>query len=99
LDAAAVHDALVLADTVAGELLRRILAAPTPGDGPEPWLDHPAGRRRILQATGMVMGQLDLPAGAACARLRAHAFATDATLADVADGVLTHRLRLADDTG
>jgi hypothetical protein len=99
LDDAAVHDARVLADTVAGELVRRILAAPPPGDGPDPWLEDPADRRQVLQATGMVMAQLHLPAGAACARLRAHAFATDATLADTAAGVLNHRFRLADDTG
>ena len=43
LDAAAVHDARVLAATVAAELLRRILAAPPPGDGSRPVAGSPGG--------------------------------------------------------
>lgn len=76
---------MILADTVAAELVHRILATQNTGDGPDPWPNHPGDRRRILQATGMVMAHLDLPAGAAFARLRGHAFAAGLTLAEVAD--------------
>lgn len=45
----------------------------------------------------MVMAQLDLPVGAAFARLRGHAFATGLTLAEAAVAVVTGRLLLTGD--
>ena len=98
----ALHHACTLAEAVADALLRRIMAntathpnkATPPSD---PWRDSPRDRRQIHQATGIIVAQLHLPAPAAYARLRGHAFATDTTMAVVADDVVTHRLYLPQD--
>jgi hypothetical protein len=100
LDDQAVRDAEALAGTVANHLLRRILASAAqdgaaPGSPNDPWQDSPHDRREIHQATGIVMNQLDLPVGAAFARLRGHAFATDGTMAEVAHDVVTRHLHLS----
>jgi hypothetical protein len=63
------------------------------------WLDRSARTREIDQATGMLIVQLGVGAEAAFARLRAHAFAHDRSLAEVARDVVARRLRLADDGG
>ena len=96
LDPVAVREAGALADTVAEELLRRVLAAddpdrggPAAADWSDRWRQLPQDRRQIHQATGMVMAQLDLPVGAAYARLRGHAFAAGVTLAAAAAAVVT----------
>ncbi|MDQ3106993.1 MAG: ANTAR domain-containing protein [Actinomycetota bacterium] len=47
----------------------------------------------VSQATGMIAVQLSVPVGDALARLRAHAFATDRRLSDVAHDVVDRRLR------
>jgi hypothetical protein len=93
LDDSALSDARALAATIASELLRRILESSGGlDDGAEPWGEWPQGRRRIHQATGMLIDQLGLSVGAALARLRAHAFANGATLADVAHDVVERKL-------
>ena len=99
MDGNAEHDATVLASTVAAELLNRVLSAEdvnlmggANAGRPSPWRDHPQDRRPIHQATGMVMAQLDLPVGAAFARLRGHAFATGVTVADVAAAVVARQV-------
>ena len=46
----------------------------------------------------MLMAQLDLPVGAAFARLRGHAFATGITVADAAAAVVARRLVLKGDS-
>jgi hypothetical protein len=46
----------------------------------------------------MIMDQLDLTVGAAFARLRAHAFATDSSVADVAHEIVNRRLRFPSDS-
>ena len=90
LETQARHDALVLADAIADALLCRILpaATTTEPDGPEtvsdPWHDSPHNRREIHQATGIIVDQLDLPVGAAYARLSGYALATSTTMAVVA---------------
>lgn len=57
-----------------------------------------ARRAAIHQASGMVSVQLGVSVADALARLRAHAFATDRQLADVAADVVARRLRFdADD--
>ena len=53
-------------------------------------------RDRVHQATGMVVAQLRVPPADALALLRAHAFADDVTLAEVADDVVTRRLDFRD---
>jgi GAF domain-containing protein len=96
LDDGALHDAAALAATIATELLRRILDSnDRSGPGNDVWHDWPQDRRQVHQATGMLIDQLDLPVGAAFARLRAHAFATGATVADLARDVVSGRLRFA----
>ena len=55
-----------------------------------------SARDRVHQATGMVVAQLRIPPADALALLRAHAFAHNATLADVADDVVTRRLDYRD---
>jgi hypothetical protein len=54
-------------------------------------------RLEVYQAQGMVMVQLRVSAGEAMSRLRAHAYAHDMRLHDVALAVLTRRLVLSSD--
>ena len=112
LDDDALRDARILADTVAIEVMRRILAtvareeaegaeSPADAESPtvmDPWQESPRNRREIHQATGMIMDQLDPTVGAAFARLRAHAFATDSTVAEVAHEIVNRRLRFPSDS-
>jgi GAF domain/ANTAR domain len=51
----------------------------------------------LFQASGMVSVQLDVSVDEAKARLRAHAYATDRSIRDVARDVVTRRLRLQND--
>ncbi|QWF77852.1 GAF domain-containing protein [Amycolatopsis sp. CA-230715] len=51
-------------------------------------------RAEVHQATGILAVQLDLPLGAALARLRAHAYRHDRALLDVARDIIAHRLHL-----
>lgn len=105
LDRPTEHDARVLAGMLAAELLNRVLSAEdvdlmggANAGRPSPWRDHPQDRRAIHQATGMVMAQLDLPVGAAFARLRGHAFADGVTVAEIADAVVARTLWLKGDS-
>jgi hypothetical protein len=52
----------------------------------------------VYQAQGMIMIDLGVPLADAMARLRAHAFAHDRPLLDVADDVVAGRLRLERDS-
>lgn len=55
-------------------------------------------RVEVYQATGMLMGQLEVSAAEALVRLRAHAFAQNLSISEVAWSVVEHRLTLdADD--
>lgn len=54
-------------------------------------------RVEVYQATGMVMGQLDVGAAEALVRLRAHAFAQNLTVSDAAWSVIERRLTLETD--
>ena len=56
-------------------------------------------RVEVYQATGMIMGQLDVEPGEALMRLRGHAFAHGMTASDVAWDIIERRLRLDDDNG
>jgi hypothetical protein len=66
-------------------------------DGQAP--DLALHRAEIDQATGMLTVQLDVPAAAAFARLRAYAYSQDRRLADVAGDIVARRLRLDRDPG
>jgi GAF domain-containing protein len=59
--------------------------------------DTSAHRAEVHQASGMVAVQLGLRIADAEARLRAYAYATDRSVADVARDVVERRLRLIDD--
>ena len=71
-----------------------------PSDGPDG--DRPSwegiDRAEVHQATGMILAQLDIPAADAFVRLRAHAFAHQRPLAEVAADVVMRRLVFTDDT-
>jgi hypothetical protein len=53
-----------------------------------------ANRAEVFQAQGMVMVQLGVPLTEAMARIRAHAYAQNRSLADVARDIVARRLRL-----
>lgn len=53
--------------------------------------------RGVHQATGMLVAQLGVSAEAAFARLRAHAYANDRTIHEVAEDIVERRLRLEAD--
>lgn len=53
--------------------------------------------RGVHQATGMLVAQLGVNAETAFARLRAHAYATERTIHDVAEDIVERRLRLEAD--
>jgi len=54
-------------------------------------------RAQIYQASGMVAIQLSISAADALLRIRAHAFATDSAVADVAADIVSRRLQLTSD--
>lgn len=59
-----------------------------------PWPAHSL-QMQVHQATGMVQAQLDVPVREALLALRARAFTEGRPLADVADDVVSRRLRFA----
>jgi hypothetical protein len=82
-----------LADAVGAALLRD----PIPRDGnlnEGMW----STRAELHQATGMVIAQLHMPAEDALAILRAHAYAHDTTLADIAHQVITRQIDFRGDS-
>jgi hypothetical protein len=92
-------DALALADAVTVLLLHRVppesdgdedvrLGEPRPG-----WAAPATYRAQVHQATGMISVQLNVDLAEALARLRAHAYAQDRRVAEVADDVVARRLR------
>lgn len=86
-DIAQLDGAQFLADAVGAALLS------DPPHGTEPVDDGPwSARSEIHQATGMVVAQLALLPEDALAILRAHAFAHDTSLAEIAHLVVTRRL-------
>lgn len=89
-------DGLVVADTVARSMLETQSDHETAllADA----LDDAAGyRAEVHQAAGMVAVQLGLKVADAEARLRAHAFAVNRSVVEVARDIVARRLRLADD--
>ena len=89
-------DALALADAVTVLLVHDAAAgaadalpgAPHPG-----WAAPATYRAQVHQATGMISVQLSVGLTEALARLRAHAYAQDRRVAEVADDVVARRLR------
>jgi hypothetical protein len=90
-------DALVFADAAA-QILLDLIDDATSTDRGEP-LDQwdqlaSLSRTEVYQAIGMIMAQLDLSPAAALIRLRAHAFVNELTAAEVAELVISRRLRM-----
>jgi hypothetical protein len=82
-----------LADAIGAALLRDPI--PHSGLGQDGmW----SARAEVHQATGMVIAQLHMSADDALAILRAHAYAHDTTLADIAHQVVTRRLDFLGDS-
>jgi hypothetical protein len=84
LSAADIVDAVRLGEAVTQVLLR---LEPAPSDF----------SAEVYQAAGMITVQLDVEITEALARLRAHAYAEEQTLREVAREVVAHRLRLERD--
>jgi hypothetical protein len=94
------RDALVLADTATLLLLGREAAGHDGAseDVPGGLLSEREGyRAEIDQATGMVSAQLGVGIEEAFLRLRAHAYAQDRRLSDLAGDVVARRLRFSPD--
>jgi hypothetical protein len=91
-------DALAFADT-AGMLLLDTAAGAQSDTAELAWQrdDPTAHQAEVHQATGMVLVQLEVSAEAAFARLRAHAYAHDRRLGEVARDVVERRLRFEPD--
>lgn len=95
LEKSQVTDATHLASLAAWQVLRRILA----DNDLDSDLDTPStlGRREVHQATGMILAQLDISAADAALLLRAHAFSSGRTVAEVANDVIERRIDFAAD--
>jgi len=81
----------LLADAIGASLIRDpdgIQAPDQPDDGTGPW----SHRALVHQATGMVIAQLRLTPADALVLIRAHAYATDQSLDEVANQVLSREL-------
>jgi hypothetical protein len=83
-----------LADTIGAALLRDPVPSGGSGQDDGMW----SVRAEVHQATGMVIAQLHLPTDDALAILRAHAYAHDTTLADIAHQVVTRQLDFQGDS-
>lgn len=89
-------DSLAVAEVLTETVLSLQDAAPT-GVLAESLEEAVAYRAEIHQATGMVSIQLKIPVTEAVVRLRAHAFAEERPVGEVARDIVARRLRLADD--
>jgi hypothetical protein len=91
-------DALVMADIAAQAIL--VSQADAPPGTVAVALEAGADFQYVVhQASGMIAAQLDVGLAQALIRLRAHAFANDRSLADVARDVVTRELRMDDWSG
>jgi GAF domain/ANTAR domain len=88
-------DALVMADVAAQAVLLMQAGAPLGELAAE--LEAGGDFRYVVhQASGMVAAQLDVSVGVALIRLRAYAFSHERPLSEVAEDVVTRRLRFDD---
>lgn len=93
LERAEMADAAAVADVVTTVLLTRNDPADGDETGASAWTAPLSNSIEIHQATGMVVAQLRVPPRVAYLRLRAHAFATERPLHEVARAVIERRLR------
>lgn len=92
----ALSDALRVADVIAMLFLGS--EGDLTADFADIWLDRSSWTREVHQATGMLIVQLSVGAEEAFVRLRAHAFAHELALRDVAIAVVDGSLRFEDDS-
>jgi hypothetical protein len=83
--------------TVLAHTISSIQATSTPPLLANELSDVNAHRAEVHQASGMTAIQLQIDVGTALMRMRAHAYATDQSVAFVAREIVAHRLRLGDD--
>jgi hypothetical protein len=83
-----------LADTIGAALLREPVPKLERGPVRGMW----SARAEVHHATGMVIAQLRIPADDALALLRAHAYAHDTTLGEIAHQVVTRQLDFRGDS-
>jgi len=88
-------DALVFA-RLALDLVLALQSENAPDELDERFIDSTANTTGIHQATGVVAVQLGVSVAAALSVLRAHAYAQERSLRDVADDVVARRIRLGD---
>ncbi|HUG74608.1 MAG TPA: GAF and ANTAR domain-containing protein [Acidimicrobiia bacterium] len=89
-------DSLVVADAVAASIMESQSSNETDVLAVE--LGDPASHRaEVHQASGMVAVQLGVPVTDAEVRLRAHAYAADRSVVDIARDIVERRLRLIGD--
>jgi hypothetical protein len=96
LTAAQLADGLVLAD-IALHIVLDAAAGVSASPDYRPLEGLSDRRAEVHQAAGMISVQLGVELGEALARLRAYAFASSASLGDVADDVVNRRLHLDSD--
>jgi len=89
-----ITDATELASLASWQVLRRILADSAADDLGGPSVNN---RREVHQATGMVLAQLGLSAADAALLLRAHAYSSGRSVAEVANDIVERRLDFAAD--
>jgi hypothetical protein len=89
-------DSLVVADVLAQTMVT-IQARSNPPLLSNDLTDTTAHRAEVHQASGMLAVQLDIKPVEALVRIRAHAYATEQTVADVARQIVAHDLWLNDD--
>lgn len=85
-------DVQVLADVILSLLLDELMSVQV--ENPALLTDMPLRRAEVHQATGMLSVQLGVSVEEALVRLRAHAFAEERPVIDVARDVVARRLRL-----
>jgi hypothetical protein len=92
---------LVRTVALAADVSRTVLRQAIEESGLEeaPAAARPRSRRRIHQATGFVIAQLDVSAADAELLIRARAFAEGRTMLEVADDILTRRRRFTVQAG
>lgn len=95
LSAAEVADALIFTDLATVVLLREQSEENRRG-APDGGYAHPLLRAKVQQATGMISVQLGVGLDAALSRLRAYAFAAERPIDEVAEDVISHRVRFHD---
>jgi GAF domain len=86
------------AELAALPLLELMTAAGAAGDAEDGWRQLASLERvEVYQATGMIIGHLDVDAAEALVRLRAYAFAQGLTASEAAWAIVERRVQLSED--